>query len=187
MNKRLLSFSAFFLLFGLFAVVLPGKAQSTAEQRQLQTFIVPPSAQVNASQVNASAQMASGVVLIGLKGGTTMNAPRMQSNRALLDTTLTQIGVRHIESVFPTIRDPRAPTSINGLVELSNVYRLRLAPDANMQDVINSLRANPAVQYAEPDYLAHIIATPNDPQLGSQWGLAKIDAAKRVGRDDRLV
>ena len=38
------------------------------------------------------------------------------------------------------------------------------------------LGAQPDIAFAEPDYLAHIILTPDDPQYAQQWALPKIGA-----------
>jgi subtilisin family serine protease len=36
---------------------------------------------------------------------------------------------------------------------------------------LDALSRNPAVEYAEPNYLMHTMATPNDPRFSQQWGL----------------
>ena len=45
-----------------------------------------------------------------------------------------------------------------------------------VQPAVAALRSDPAVAYAEPNYLVHATATPNDPALPQLWGLAKISA-----------
>jgi thermitase len=45
-----------------------------------------------------------------------------------------------------------------------------------VEDAVAALRSNPAVAYAEPNYLYHADAAPNDPRYGQLWGLAKIKA-----------
>lgn len=44
-------------------------------------------------------------------------------------------------------------------------------PAGTVRSAIARLRANPAVRYAEADYIQHGDATPNDPLFGEQWGL----------------
>ena len=39
-----------------------------------------------------------------------------------------------------------------------------------------ALAADPAVEYAEPDYIARAARTPNDPEYAAQWALPKINA-----------
>ncbi len=50
-------------------------------------------------------------------------------------------------------------------------------------ELIKELHADPAVEYAEPDYVvnADSAVTPNDPFTGSLWGLTRIDAPSAWG------
>ncbi len=48
--------------------------------------------------------------------------------------------------------------------------------DGSVQHAVTSFRSNPAVAYAEPNYLYHADAVPNDPRYPQLWGLAKISA-----------
>jgi len=58
----------------------------------------------------------------------------------------------------------------------SGVYRLRLADGADVMGAVISLSATEGVAYAEPDYIAQTLRTPNDPRYGDQWGTARIGA-----------
>jgi subtilisin family serine protease len=122
--------------------------------------------------------MVPGVVLVGLKSNVTMSrsATGVQSNNAMLNTRLVRLGARSVEPLFPFVRRPRAVSSVGRDVDLTRIYRLRLAPNADVLRAVQELQADPSVAYAEPDYLAHVIATPNDPEYANQWGLTKISA-----------
>lgn len=48
-------------------------------------------------------------------------------------------------------------------------YRVRLPGGASVAAAIQELMANPAVEYAEPNYLATTSFVPNDPYYGAQW------------------
>lgn len=48
--------------------------------------------------------------------------------------------------------------------------------DGAVEDAVAALRRDPAVAYAEPNYLYHADAVPNDPRYPQLWGLAKINA-----------
>src|SRR5215211_5188316 len=48
--------------------------------------------------------------------------------------------------------------------------------DGAVQDAVASFRSNPAVAYAEPNYLYHADAVPNDPRYPHLWALARISA-----------
>lgn len=42
--------------------------------------------------------------------------------------------------------------------------------------VVNELRKNPEVEYAEPNYLAQTVVTPNDPKFADQWAHRNTEA-----------
>ena len=58
------------------------------------------------------------------------------------------------------------------------IFQMALLPGTDVESILATLHANPAVAFAEPDYLALPALTPNDPHFDSneQWGLAKIQA-----------
>ncbi len=46
----------------------------------------------------------------------------------------------------------------------------------SVTEAVAALKSNPAVAYAEPNYLYHATALPNDPRYSQLWGMAKISA-----------
>jgi thermitase len=58
-------------------------------------------------------------------------------------------------------------------------------PVFEMQNsAIKFLSKNPLVAYAEPNFIYHIVKTPNDPELGKLWGLKNVgqeDSEKKIG------
>jgi thermitase len=42
--------------------------------------------------------------------------------------------------------------------------------------IVDQLKAEPVVEYAEPNYRYHAFAIPSDPYFGNQWGLTKVQA-----------
>jgi subtilisin family serine protease len=48
--------------------------------------------------------------------------------------------------------------------------------DGSVQDAIAAFKSNPAVAYAEPNWIYHAEALPNDPRYSQTYGLAKIQA-----------
>jgi hypothetical protein len=57
----------------------------------------------------------------------------------------------------------------------ANYYLLK-AQDLDVTLAAGEFSQNPSVQFAEPNYIFHILATPNDPYYSQLWGLAKINA-----------
>jgi thermitase len=49
-------------------------------------------------------------------------------------------------------------------------------PAGKVKEKVNAYRSEKAVAFAEPDYLAYALGTPNDPNYLIQWGLTKIQA-----------
>jgi subtilisin family serine protease len=46
----------------------------------------------------------------------------------------------------------------------------------SVPEAVDALESNPAVAYAEPNYLYHATATPNDPSFPQLWAMTKISA-----------
>lgn len=61
--------------------------------------------------------------------------------------------------------------------DLVNVYRLDLPKTADLHAAIQDLRNDPHVEYAHPNYVGHIVYTPDDPYLASSgsWGQPRAD------------
>ncbi len=64
---------------------------------------------------------------------------------------------------------------------LDRIYLLKLPRQTDINKIINSYKNNSNVEFAEPNYIVHIDAVPNDPDFSLLWGLhnendADIDA-----------
>jgi subtilisin family serine protease len=165
----------------VFAVLLAVTVSFSVTGIQAASISTQPPQVVEANNwgINHVPSFVPGVVLVGLKQGVSasMGALGAQATDSSLSVTFTELGVQAIEPVFSsatsaslTLDTSRADS------ELSHIYRLRLSADTDVLRTVQDLSAHPAVQYAEPDYLAHIITAPNDPEYSGQWALAKIDA-----------
>lgn len=85
-----------------------------------------------------------------------------------------------------TQRTRRAPTNAV-LPDLTNVYVLEIPDDTDIDAAVAAFRADPHVEYVQPDYLMEANWVPNDPYYSSSnswgqgyddlWGLKKIRAA----------
>jgi serine protease len=79
-----------------------------------------------------------------------------------------------------SLRREISGTMLAGIVELG---------EANPDQVLERLRADPAVEFAVPDHRRFAQATPNDPLFGGQWYLqsAQVSAVNAVGAWDLEV
>lgn len=54
--------------------------------------------------------------------------------------------------------------------------RIRLPKGMNVDAAIAGFKADDSVEIAQPNFYYHLLATPNDPNFGSMYGMAKISA-----------
>ena len=71
-----------------------------------------------------------------------------------IESTLAQAGAQTVE-IFSAI----------------GVRHIKLAPSQSVEDAVKQFSALPNVEYAEPNYIYHTHAVPNDPSFGDLWGL----------------
>jgi subtilisin family serine protease len=57
-------------------------------------------------------------------------------------------------------------------VEGGSIHVLQV--QGNVDAALNSLSKDPSIEYAEPNFLFHISAAPNDPRYGELWGLKNV-------------
>lgn len=61
------------------------------------------------------------------------------------------------------------------VLRLSETYVVNI-PEGKTREFISKFLKNPIVEYAEEDFIAKAVETPNDPLFPSQWGLSKIQS-----------
>jgi subtilisin family serine protease len=69
---------------------------------------------------------------------------------------LTALGILDVEPVFPKVAAPPQNLLDPGLIKPADLvrwHRARLAPQSKVLEVVAKLKEDPAVEYAEPDYL----------------------------------
>ena len=109
-----------------------------------------------------------------------------------LDQILSRAKVVSVTRVHTPI-----PESISGAAALESVssditatYRVHVAPDADLDPLLERLAGVDAVVEASPNLYRWAQAVSTDPMFGLQWGLLRIDApaawavtVRRAGRD----
>ncbi len=86
-------------------------------------------------------------------------------SQKLIEGTLTAFSVRTIHKV-----------------DALDVYQVRIPATASVEEMVFALGRNPDVEYAEPNFIAHIAAvTPNDPYFRYQYALR--NTGQEIGTD----
>jgi subtilisin family serine protease len=92
--------------------------------------------------------------------------PKYRTDRVLVrfrsGTTLASMSVAHAVVQGEVAREFRS---------VPRLQVVHLGGGVSVQAALRMYRQNPAVLYAEPDYIVKIDTTPNDPQFTSQWNL----------------
>lgn len=70
--------------------------------------------------------------------------------------------------------------NIKSRLEKLNVLVVNV-PQSQEDIIISALSRIPSVEFAEPDFVAHALATTSDPYLSQQWGMFKVQAAASSG------
>ena len=61
-------------------------------------------------------------------------------------------------------------------LRLPGTWLVQTAPGQSVPEAVASFEADPQVAYAEPNYVYHALAAPNDPRYASQWDWPRISA-----------
>jgi len=127
-------------------------------------------------QQSTSSGHALGVILIGVKPGEDIHNVTSQFREMWPHEEERATAMMQAEAVFPFARDAGIRLQASAASKLARIYRFHLPPDVDVEAGLMAARANPAIEFAEPDYLARPAVTPNDLLYSDQWGLAKIGA-----------
>ncbi|MDD5530203.1 MAG: S8 family serine peptidase [bacterium] len=99
-----------------------------------------------------------------------------------IDKLASKYGIKEANELFKNYKPVKSirEVIIQGktvkVPSLANIYKLTLDENADVLKAVKDYSNMPGVVYAEPDYIAHSCATPNDTYFGEQWGLTKIQA-----------
>ncbi|MEJ2634645.1 MAG: S8 family peptidase [Calditrichia bacterium] len=84
--------------------------------------------------------------------------------------------------VIVKFRESRPQGAVSALAQKVGIQAIAQIPQLNIEvyqivstrtvgEVLTSLRADPNVEYAEPNYILHALEIPNDPDFNKLWGL----------------
>ena len=79
-------------------------------------------------------------------------------------------------SIQKTLASARTPGTTAKALSAMNMVLVKAEEGLELADLAEQLSQDPAVEFAEPNYLVRRSALPNDPDLSDQWALEKIQA-----------
>lgn len=109
----------------------------------------------------------------------------IKTTDSMIDALNARLNAIEMEKVFKTAVKP----DVYGMItvkgkrvkvpNLSNIYKIRFSPDVDVLSIVREYQKDPAVEYAEPNYIFYVQEiVPNDPDFTQQWGLEKIRATE---------
>ena len=150
-TRILLSFLVCLVLLIVAAVTFPVNSGATPQPAQT----------VKTQTKRQRPAFVPGEVLVRYRSESHARSKGASMRIAALDGTLVQVALQRLDGE-----------------DLVEGLRLgRVAPEDTLKTVA-ALRQQPDVLYAEPNYILHADATPNDPSFNSQYGLTKIGASQ---------
>src|SRR4051794_6330487 len=117
-------------------------------------------------------------VLAGSAGGTAAKqGAKFERNDARQQFVPGQVVVGFRPNVDPVSRlEALSDASASTLKSIGSLNARVVSVDGSVSAAIAELKSNPAVAYAEPNWIYHAEAVPNDPRYAQTYGLPKIQA-----------
>jgi subtilisin family serine protease len=128
---------------------------------------------------------AGGEVIVKLKAksaSTTIDASKVAPQSDQLFAVAAEVGANFLRADTSDAVEPLVPTTsksrageIIAAHGLDRTFVLKFDPQADLEAIINDLKANPEVEYAEPNVSVTVGSLiPNDPGFGEQWALRNL-------------
>ncbi len=132
----------------------------------------------NAQLAQAAPEFVEGELLVSFKSeiadalNRRAKVSELATGNSALDVLNAEFGVREIQALF------RAPQGEKLPRRLARIFKIELGKGQDVLFAAERFAADSNVEFAEPNYLAHALITPNDPEFvqNQQWGLTKISA-----------
>lgn len=120
-------------------------------------------------------EIVPGIVVVKMKSAAiakSLNKASTTTGLASLDTRLQRLGAVSVQKMF---RHKPIPMH-SAIPDISRFLKISIPEQMNPVMVAQELASDPHVEYAEPVYVRHLMATPNDPMYPQQWHLPQIKA-----------
>jgi subtilisin family serine protease len=95
----------------------------------------------------------------------------IRSGISSLDSLITEFCVLNVERTFPYESIKQKNNCLFTAIGLDRIYTFEVCEEVDIHSAIAAFERNPFVEYAEPNFIGHAHAIPNDPMFTTQWGL----------------
>ncbi len=126
-----------------------------------------------AAETPTNADYAAGEVLVKLRPGFALSDQMNVQSSISGSTALT--AQAHAQSLAVLLAEMQAFRA-EAIRPQNNTYRVEFTTSTDAAGLAGQLASHPAVVFAEPNYIRHIMRTPNDPLVVEQWALTNIQA-----------
>jgi thermitase len=113
-------------------------------------------------------------LLLSAIGGLAFAQPRDKAQGHAPDQILVKFQPGTLEKAKADVHQRRGGRVVDTIPGI-DVQVVRI-PENTVKEKVAAYRGEASVQFAEPDFIAEAIFTPNDPYLVKQWGMTKIQA-----------
>jgi subtilisin family serine protease len=116
---------------------------------------------------------------LGLAGGLTQTEAQPLAASGQTSYVPGELLVKYKGAAHPAAAEfhhRRLGTRTLKFLESQGLHRIKLPAGMAVAEAIKLFRQDPQVEYAEPNYLRYLRATPNDTSYSSLWGLAQINS-----------
>ncbi|MEO6693845.1 MAG: S8/S53 family peptidase [Ignavibacteria bacterium] len=116
-------------------------------------------------------------IIIKIKEGNRNVAGINEINNVSINAVLSDLNA-NISKMFTDAVKPTQDFSNSGekFSDLSLIYIIKYSSSKNIEEAVNMIYNSGEVEYAQPKYIQRFAFTPNDPSLGSQYYINKIQA-----------
>lgn len=117
-------------------------------------------------------------VIFKLKERNRTKASLNSIDNASINETLNDLNAVFVNKIFAKAVKPALEYSADGekMADLSLIYIFEYNSTKSIEQAVNEIYNTGEVEYSQPKYTQKLMFTPNDPQLGSQYFINKIQA-----------
>ncbi|MEO8664913.1 MAG: S8 family serine peptidase [Ignavibacteria bacterium] len=117
-------------------------------------------------------------IIFKLKERNRTTARLNEIDNAAVSEAFSDLNITGVSKMFADAVKPAAELTRSGekFADLSLIYIVKYNSSKNIEEAVNEIYSTGEVEYAQPKYIQTVSFTPNDPSLGSQYYINKIQA-----------